>query len=87
MLLTYPESNYINRIYRKYNQTRSEFEFMTQNRRLHKLWIIDDDLDIENIEKEFDKINKLYVLTSREKEIEDIRSKATPYFESDSSIV
>ncbi len=61
VLLTYPESNYINRIYRKYNQTRSEFEFMTQNRRLHKLWIIDDDLDIENIEKEFDKMKAIYI--------------------------
>ncbi|SNR34073.1 DUF1015 domain-containing protein [Lutibacter flavus] len=61
VLLTYPESNYINRIYRKYNQTRSEFEFMTQNRRLHKLWIIDDDLDIENIAKEFDKMKAIYI--------------------------
>tara|TARA_R110001583_G_scaffold58714_8_gene174857 strand:- start:6493 stop:7734 length:1242 start_codon:yes stop_codon:yes gene_type:complete len=61
VLLTYPESNYLNRIYRKYSQERSEFEFMTQNRRLHKLWIISDDLDLDNIEKEFKKMNAIYI--------------------------
>jgi len=61
VLLTYPESNYLNRVYRKYSQQRSEYEFMTQNRRLHKLWIINDDLDIDNIEKEFKKMNAIYI--------------------------
>jgi len=61
VLLTYPESNYLNRVYRKYSQKRSEYEFTTQSMRLHKLWIIDDDLDIDNIEKEFGKMKAIYI--------------------------
>lgn len=61
VLLTYPESNYLNRVYRKYSQKRAEFEFSTQNKRLHKLWIINDDLDIYNIENEFNKMNAIYI--------------------------
>lgn len=61
VLLTYPDSNYINRIYRKYREKRSEYEFTTHTKRLHKLWVIDDDFDIQNIEKEFSKMNALYI--------------------------
>lgn len=61
VLLTYPESNYLNTIYSKYLQQRSEYEFMTQNRSLHKLWVIEDDSDIENIEKEFKKMDAIYI--------------------------
>lgn len=61
VLLTYPESNYLNRIYRKYAHKRAEYEFITHTKRLHKLWIIEDDLDIENIEKEFSQMNAIYI--------------------------
>ena len=61
VLLTYPDSNYLNRIYRKYSQHRSEYEFTTHTKRLHKLWIIDDAFDIENIEREFAKMNAIYI--------------------------
>ncbi|SDW87747.1 Uncharacterized conserved protein, DUF1015 family [Lutibacter oricola] len=61
VLLTYPDNNYINRIHRKYSQKRSEYEFTTHTKRLHKLWVIDDELDIRNIEKEFSKINAIYI--------------------------
>lgn len=61
VLLTYPESNYLNRVYRKYSEKRSEYEFTTHTKRLHKLWVIDDDMDISNIENEFSKMNALYI--------------------------
>jgi uncharacterized protein (DUF1015 family) len=61
VLLTYPESNYLNSIYKKYKKQRSEYEFMTHTKRLHKLWIIDDELDIEYIEKEFEKMDAIYI--------------------------
>ncbi|MDV7187530.1 DUF1015 domain-containing protein [Lutibacter sp. TH_r2] len=61
VLLTYPESNYLNRVYRKYKEKRSEYEFTTHTKRLHKLWIIDQALDIQNIEKEFSKMNAIYI--------------------------
>lgn len=61
VLLTYPESNYLNSIYKKYKKQRSEYEFMTHTKRLHKLWVIDDELDIEHIEKEFKKMDAIYI--------------------------
>ena len=61
VLLTYPDNNYLNRIYRKYSQNRAEYEFTTHTKRLHKLWIIDDDFDINAITNEFEKMNALYI--------------------------
>lgn len=61
VLLTYPENNYITRIYRKYSENRAEYEFITHTERLHKLWIIDDEFDLKNIENEFSKMNALYI--------------------------
>ena len=61
VLLTYPESNYLNGIYKKYSKQRAEYEFTTHTKRLHKFWVIDDDLDIETIEKEFTKMNAIYI--------------------------
>ena len=61
VLLTYPENNYLNRIYRRYSEKRAEYEFNTHTKRLHKFWVIDDEFDIKNIEKEFSRINALYI--------------------------
>lgn len=61
VLLTYPENNYLNKIYKKYSEKRAEYEFMTHTKRLHKLWIIDNDLEIETITKEFNKMNAIYI--------------------------
>lgn len=61
VLLTYPDSHYLNQIYKKYSKHRSEYEFMTHTKRLHNFWVIDDDLDIEFIEREFEKMNALYI--------------------------
>jgi uncharacterized protein (DUF1015 family) len=61
VLLTYPESNFLNGIYKKYIVNRAEYEFMTHTKRLHKLWIIDDAFDIECIEKEFKKMDAIYI--------------------------
>jgi uncharacterized protein (DUF1015 family) len=61
VLLTYPDSHYLNQIYKKYSKNRSEYEFMTHTKRLHNFWIVDDDLDIEFIEREFEKMDALYI--------------------------
>lgn len=61
VLLTYPESDYLNEIYHKYSQQRSEYEFTTHTKRLHKLWIIDDCSELVLIEKEFQKMNAIYI--------------------------
>lgn len=61
VLLTYPDNNSLNRIYRKYSLHRAEYEFMTHTKRLHKMWIIDDEFDIETISEEFKKMNAIYI--------------------------
>jgi len=61
ILLTYPESNYLNTIYKKYAQQRSEYEFTTHTNRLHKLWIIKNTSEIAAIEKEFKKMKTIYI--------------------------
>ena len=61
VLLTYPENNFLNSIYKKYSLQRSEYEFTTHTKRLHKLWIITDSIDLEHIEKEFKKMDAIYI--------------------------
>lgn len=61
VLLTYPESDYLNNVYKKYSQQRSEYEFTTHTKRLHKLWVIDDNSELVLIEKEFEKMNAIYI--------------------------
>jgi len=61
VLLTYPDSALINKIYLKYSKKRSEYEFTTHTKRLHKFWIIDDDLDLFSIEKEFAHMESIYI--------------------------
>ncbi|WP_457616752.1 DUF1015 domain-containing protein [Lutibacter sp.] len=61
VLLTYPENTVLNNIYKKYASYRAEYEFITQTKRLHKLWIIDTAEDIKNIELEFRKMNEIYI--------------------------
>ena len=40
---------------------RAEYEFTTNKKRKHQLWVIDDPADIELIEKTFDNIPYLYI--------------------------
>ena len=61
VLLTYPENKTIHSIYTKYSKKRSEYEFSTHTKRLHKFWIINNKTDIELIESEFSKMNALYI--------------------------
>ena len=61
VLLTYPESRFLNKIYQKYSANRGEYEFMTHTKRFHKLWIIEAISDIDCIEKEFKKMDAIYI--------------------------
>lgn len=61
VLLTYPKSKLLNKIHQKYAMQRAEYEFTTHTKRLHKLWVISDEMDIENIEKEFEKMQAIYI--------------------------
>jgi len=61
VLLTYPENDYLNSIYTKYNKQRAEYEFTTHTKRLHKLWVINNAAELSQIEKEFQKMNAIYI--------------------------
>ena len=61
VLLTYPDNEFINSIYKKYSKNRAEYEFSTHTKRLHKMWVIDNEEDIINIEKEFSKMDAFYI--------------------------
>lgn len=61
VLLTYPDNKEINSIIKKYKSQRAEYEFTTTNNKTHLLWVVEKDNDISKIEKEFNKINSLYI--------------------------
>ncbi|MCF6296535.1 MAG: DUF1015 domain-containing protein [Flavobacteriaceae bacterium] len=61
VLITYPDNELINSMYQKYKVQRAEYEFTTNKKRTHLLWLIDNDKDVENIEKEFKSISSVYI--------------------------
>ena len=61
VLLTYPDNNTINTIINRYKQERPEYEFSTQDKHTHSVWIISDKKDIDIIKKEFESIGTVYI--------------------------
>lgn len=61
VMITYPDNDVITSIYDKYKVRRSEYEFTTNKNRTHQLWLIENKEDISAIEKEFDKMDSVYI--------------------------
>jgi len=61
VLLTYPDNNTINTIISRYKQERPEYEFSTQDKHTHSVWLITNEDDIESIRKEFETIGAIYI--------------------------
>ncbi len=61
VLLTYPDKESINEIIKKYTETRAEYEFSTQDKNLHLLWIIDNQDDIKKIQSNFEDITSIHI--------------------------
>ena len=61
VLLTYPDSEVINRIIAEEIKKRPEYEFSTYNKELHYLWKIDDAESIGKIKVEFEKMPEIYI--------------------------
>ena len=61
VLLTYKDNENINFIIQKTIKERSEYEFTTTNKVLHKLWKIGEKEHIENIISEFKKTDTMYI--------------------------
>ncbi len=60
-MVTYPDNDLITAIYNKYKTRRSEYEFTTNKKRTHQLWLIENKEDILAIEKEFKKMHSVYI--------------------------
>ena len=61
VLITYPDNKLINAIYAKHKEQRAEYEFTTNKNRTHKLWLVEDKIDIQEIEDEFSKMDSVYI--------------------------
>ncbi|MCF6346708.1 MAG: DUF1015 domain-containing protein [Flavobacteriaceae bacterium] len=61
VLLTYPDNLKIASVLKKYQKTRAEYEFTTENYKTHYLWKVDSPDDILIIQDEFTKMNALYI--------------------------
>lgn len=61
VLLAHEPNEEIKKILNKHTRNRSEYEFTTTNKSLHKLWIVNDLDDIETIINTLDKIEKVYI--------------------------
>ncbi len=61
VLLTYPNHETIDLIIEEYTKKRAEYEFTTTNKSLHKLWLVENDKDIANIQKAFGEVKNLYI--------------------------
>jgi uncharacterized protein (DUF1015 family) len=61
VLLTYPKNNVLDSLFSEIMLDRPEYEFSTTDRISHFLWLIDDTIQIEKIQSEFEKIDSLYI--------------------------
>ena len=61
VLLSHRPNKDIKQILEKYTKTRSEYEFTTTNKSLHKLWIVNNPNDIQIITNAFNKIENIYI--------------------------
>jgi uncharacterized protein (DUF1015 family) len=61
VLLSHEPNSKIKEIIKKYTGIRSEYEFTTTNKSLHKLWVVNSPSDINTIASAFDKIEHLYI--------------------------
>mgnify|MGYP000465841293 FL=1 len=61
VLLTYPDNSKVEKIIKKYQQERAEYEFATTDKEAHKLWVVKDKNDINDIIEAFKEVETLYI--------------------------
>jgi len=61
VLLTFPDNQNIASVLNKYQKTRAEYEFATENYKTHYLWKVENEDDISVIQDEFDKMKAIYI--------------------------
>ncbi|CAL2063860.1 DUF1015 domain-containing protein [Tenacibaculum sp. 190524A05c] len=61
VLLTYPENTVVKSIIDKYKTQRAEYEFTSNDKDLHLLWVVKDQDDINALTNAFEQIDTLYI--------------------------
>lgn len=61
VLITYPDNTAINKIIKKHQKGRAEYEFTSLDKNTHLVWLINDKEDIKSIQMAFKNINALYI--------------------------
>ncbi len=61
VLLTFKDDETLAEIIDQEKEKRPEYEFSTTDKRLHKLWLITDEITTQNITTAFEKIDALYI--------------------------
>ena len=61
VLLTYEDDENFNKLLLTIQEKRPEYEFSTTDKKLHRLWLIDDEINIEKITSFFEKKEALYI--------------------------
>src|SRR5699024_12481205 len=61
VLLSYPDNEVLEKIFKKISSKRAEYEFTTTYRDTHYLWVVNDEKDVAEIEKQFAEMEELYI--------------------------
>lgn len=61
VLLTYPDSDVINKVSAEVKSQRPEYEFSSLNRDTHYLWVVNDPEQTAQIRSEFEKMQAVYI--------------------------
>lgn len=61
VLITHKDDTRLQSVYDKYSQERPEYEFTTNKERTHKLWLIREQKEIDEITRAFRGIESLYI--------------------------
>ncbi len=61
VLLTYPDNDTIEKIFKKYKSLHPEYEFTSSTMSKHFLWIVEDENDIAKISIEFQQMKAIYI--------------------------
>ncbi len=61
VLLSYPDNEILEKIFKKISSKRAEYEFTTTYRDTHYLWVVNNEKDTAEIEKQFAEMDNLYI--------------------------
>lgn len=61
VLLAYPNHPVIDKILQNITLQRPEYEYTTTDRDTHRLWLVKNDTDVEDIIKSFEEVKRIYI--------------------------